>query len=73
MRKSNRVDAIVHATMMTSWQFWLEEYERMKQDRDKWKQCADQFAVAEASHEQVMAFEAWEELSALYLSEVEPK
>lgn len=73
MRNKRRVEAIVHATMMTSTQFWKQEYARMQHERDLWKSCADQFAVAEAPHEHVMAFEAWEELTTKHLAEVESK
>lgn len=73
MKKNKRVEAIVHATMMTSSQFWRREFEQMQQERDLWKACADQFAVAEEYHEHVMAFETWEELTTRHLSEVESK
>lgn len=63
MKSNRRVEAIVHATMMTSSQFWRREYERIEQDRNRWKEVADMFATAEHPHEKVMAFEAWEELS----------
>lgn len=63
MRNKKRVEAIVHETMLTSTEFWRREHDKMEHERDLWKRVADMFATAEHSFEQIMAFEAWEELS----------
>lgn len=74
MSEQKRVDAIVHATMLTSTQFWRNEYDKMQRERDQWKQVADMFAVAEASFERIMAFKAWEELTSRIIpKEIENK
>lgn len=74
VKRNKRVEAIVHATMITSAQFWQREHDLMEQDRDRWKRVADMFATAEFPHEKVMAFEAWEELSSKMIPrEVEEK